>query len=370
MLIAFLLNIIAILLAFLSSVKTKKQRSYGLKLAFILLGAFMAFRYGYGNDYFNYQMLYDQYNGSGVELLDFSSYAKMNPKELGWTFLCKLFKPLGYFGFLIFIAAIDNFIVYRFVKKYVNSSYYWLAVFVYTFNPYLYLIGCASMLRQWLAACIFLLAFQFLYERKWIKYFAIVFIATLFHSSAIILYPVYLLVYFAKVKFNYSTISFVVILLMAWYALAASVLGFLSPLLLSMDEWNSYEGMFMDAKGTSFGLGVLMGILLTVMCLTQIKNNEKANTLATLDYSLNMLITPIVMIVPIAARFNSYFIIMSIIVFPLAFQSFMKKNRFLGLCFLGFIMIYLLFMWFSIFTGVIWSWSFKEYHTIFEQNWQ
>lgn len=370
MLIAFLLNILAIFLAFLSSKKSKKKKSYGLELAFILLGAFMAFRYGYGNDYFNYQMLYDSYNSSGVGLFDYNRYADMKSKEFGWIFLCKLFKPLGYFGFLIFIAAIDNFIVYRFVKKYVNSSYYWLAVFVYTFNPNLYLIGCASMLRQWLAACVFLLAFQFLYERKWMKYFSIVFIASLFHSSAIILYPIYLLVHFDKIKFNYSTITFGVVLLMAWYVVAPSLIGYLSPLLLSLEDWNSYEDMFMDAKGTSFGLGVLMGILVAVMCLTQIKNNEKANTIATLDYSLNLLITPIVMIVPIASRFNTYFIIMSIMVFPLVFQSFMKKERFLGFCFLGLVMIYLLYMWYGTITGETWSWSFKEYHTIFEQNWQ
>ena len=71
MVISLILNMVAILLASLSS---KGRKSYGVEAAFVLLAAFMGLRYGYGNDYFNYLNLYEQYNSSSIGLFDFARY--------------------------------------------------------------------------------------------------------------------------------------------------------------------------------------------------------------------------------------------------------------------------------------------------------
>lgn len=363
--ISFLVSLAAVILALLSS---KKNNSHGLEMAFVLLTIFLALRYGYGNDYFNYLELYDNYTNSSVGLFDFTNYGIMKSKEWGWIFLNKLFKPFGFFSFIIFITIVENVIIYRFVKKNVSSKYYWLAVFVYAFNPYLMVIG-ASMMRQWLAICIYLLAFDYICKRKPILYFLLVTLAMQFHASAFIMYPLYFLTYYDRIKMTGSKMFLIVLCLAVWYLLSSLLLNYMAPLLLSVDEWTSYENMFQDAEGASFGFGVLGSMILTIVSLSQINKMNKNGVVATLDYSVVMLLAPMVMIIPMISRLNSYFLILSMTVFPMVTDILYKKNRSFAYLFLGMIVIYLLRMWYGVFNSGIWSWSLQEYHTIFEVKW-
>lgn len=364
--ISFLVSLAAVMLALLS---TKKNKSLGLEMSFVILTIFLSLRYGYGNDYFNYLELYAGYTKSNVGLFDFAHYGIMKSKEWGWIFINKLFKPFGFFSFIIFITIVENFIIYRFVKKNVPPKYYWLAVFVYAFNPYLMVIG-ASMMRQWLAICIFLLAFDYICKRKPIPYFLLITLAIQFHASAFIMYPLYFLTYYDRIKMTWSKMFLIVLCLAIWYLLSATLLKYMAPLLLSLDEWSSYEDMFQDAEGASFGFGVLGSMILTLASLSQIKYMKKNGVVATLDYSVVMLLAPMVMIVPMISRLNSYYLILSMIVFSLVTDILYKKNRVFAYMFLGMIILYLLRMWHGVFTSDIWSWSLQEYHTIFEVRWR
>ncbi len=52
-------------------------------------------------------------------------------------------------------------------------------------------VGWMNVTRQIIAACIFVYSIQFIYDRKALKYFLLIFIATLFHKSAVLLFVFY-----------------------------------------------------------------------------------------------------------------------------------------------------------------------------------
>ena len=52
-------------------------------------------------------------------------------------------------------------------------------------------VGWMNGIRQIIAACIFVYSIQFIYDRKALKYFLLIFIATLFHKSAVLLFVFY-----------------------------------------------------------------------------------------------------------------------------------------------------------------------------------
>ena len=129
---------VAVALALLDS----KKESGGLKAAFVLITIFLGIRYMYGSDYPAYLDLFKQYNTDGIPIWDIKGMLESDIYgELGWQILNKLFKPFGYFGLIMALSVFENIVIYKMVKEYVPSRWYWLAIVVYMLNTRLFLIG-------------------------------------------------------------------------------------------------------------------------------------------------------------------------------------------------------------------------------------
>ena len=155
------ISLIAILFAWIA--RFQKTKYGGLEFAFILLTVFMAIRYNFGNDYPAYLNIFIKIGRNNIP----------DRLEAGWVLLSKLFQPIGFFGMIIVLTIIEYSIIYWLIKKYIPKQWYWLSVFIFTLNTSFLLIG-ASMMRQFLAMCVCLIAIEFIIRKKMIKSILIV----------------------------------------------------------------------------------------------------------------------------------------------------------------------------------------------------
>ena len=179
MLTVAIFNLVVVLIAYFAYLLRSVR---WLQLSFFLIFLSLALRYDFGNDYHNYLVGFD----------DINAFDKVPDFELGWVFLCRLFSPLGFFALVAVLAAFNCVVYYRFIKTYVPPAYYWFAVFLYVFNADMMLVHSSAM-RQSVAIAIFVYAIDYLYERNLVRYCLCVGLASLFHTSALILLPICLL---------------------------------------------------------------------------------------------------------------------------------------------------------------------------------
>ena len=170
-----LLNIVVVFMAYLA--RFEKHR-YLLAWAFVLISLVLGIRYGYGNDFFNYEYFFE-----------YGIYGEGNGDiDPGWLLLNKLFKPFGFSTFVFFLTAIENLMLYDLIRRYVFPQYYWFALFIYLFNPMFMLIGL-SMMRQFLVQVLGLYAVEKVYKKKWVHYILIVFLCVSIHKIGLLLIP-------------------------------------------------------------------------------------------------------------------------------------------------------------------------------------
>lgn len=139
-----------------------------------------AFRYGLGTDYPSYKIIYNRI--SQVSLSDITTIAQ--PTE----YISNLIYKLAYWifddfqGWLFLTAFITMLVAYIAIQHYKDTS----DVFIMTF-AFMVLLYAPSLniVRQILADSIVFIGLRFIPERKPAKYFIIILLATMLHTSAI-----------------------------------------------------------------------------------------------------------------------------------------------------------------------------------------
>ncbi|MFD0826425.1 EpsG family protein [Neobacillus sp. M.A.Huq-85] len=157
-------------------------------ITFFSLFLFLALRYDYGNDYMQYYSIHNLFvNGQSA-----------------WGENDILFKYLNLLipNFYLFIAITSLFYIltiYLLIKKNLRVKDYWLSVMLLLINPYLFLVQLSSI-RQTIAICFFVIAVNFAVKRKLLLFLLFILIAAGFHSSAIVLLPLYFVLNDSKIK--------------------------------------------------------------------------------------------------------------------------------------------------------------------------
>ena len=153
---------------------------------FLLLGA----RYNIGTDYENYEKLYEFYRDSGITTFEpfFAGLFWMWDKS-NWSFD----------NFIIFTSLLSVIIPLGYIKNAFPQKDTFLAIFtliVFLFGSWF------NIIRQCVAMGIILIAIHYLIERKLLLYVIFVLLASLCHSSALLLLPCALLINFFKTSFS------------------------------------------------------------------------------------------------------------------------------------------------------------------------
>ncbi len=351
----FIVGIIAVLLAWLESYKNERN---GLKLSLFVVFLFLALRYDFGNDYMNYLDFF--LNINKYPSLDFSDFIESH-FEVGWIFLNRLFAHIGFFSMTAALAAFNCFVLYRFIKKYVPQEYYWFAIFYYVFQSQNMLV-LSSAMRQAVATSLFLLAIDFLYSKKFIYYLLIVYLATLFHTSA---YFLFLLVLLNIVNWRITIpIIIATVMLFAFsFYFRAQIQPQITNLIISyISVYEPYtEGISISI--TSIGLGIFLYafIMLVVFYYAPRQKNEKLLLfkIGIISFLLVSFGFSILMI----ARLNLYLQLVFMAIYPIVFASI--KNDLLRHLYIATIILFILNQFFEFFQSDIWREDFSVYHTIF-----
>jgi transmembrane protein EpsG len=339
-------NSVVILLASL----TKSSKSlYGLKSSFLLIFLFLAFRYDYGNDYQSYLKGF-------IDLEYFDLSLKWEP---GWQILNIIFKPLGFFAMTAFLAAINCYIYYNFIKKYVPPLYYWFAVFIYVFNPSFMLVHLSAM-RQSIAITLFLVSIKYIYSKNIYMYLLCIALSSLFHFSALILLPVYYIVLYTP-KINSS--ASVIVLLLLFFILFL----FGNTFKLFLDQFiSNYFGRYDYYKegGSTLnsGLGFIYIILIFICILiyTRYQNNEILFKIAIISYY----ILPLSFLIMMIGRVGMYLEPVLIAVIPILFATMSDvRVKYIASFVFVFMTLYSFYYFFQV-DG--WGIAYSTYHTVFQ----
>lgn len=208
--------------------KGKRGRKGWLILEWLLLVLLAGLRYKVGGDTLVYM---DRYNDLPpfyqFRYFDFED-SRYNVLWICFVAFCKLISD-NYFFMQILHALILNTIIVRFFVKHTEN--YFLAIALYYFL--FYLNFNMEIMRASLSVAIFLLGFDYLQEKKWVKYFFVCLIALGVHSEAIALFLLPIGLILNKISINIlNIVSFlfvsVIILIQMNFVPYMSDIGYLT----------------------------------------------------------------------------------------------------------------------------------------------
>lgn len=352
-----IINLIAVFFAYLSSVKFLK---FGLKASFLLIFVFLALRYDYGNDYSSYLDFYLNISNSELSIVDLTNNEEY--MEIGWVLLNVLFGSFGFFILIAFLAAFNCTVYYYFIKNHVLVKYYWFATFLYVFYPGFMLIHLSAM-RQSVSICIFLLALRYLEKKNAIKYFMLIGVACLFHTSAIILFPIYLLTLIdSKINKKYATLGIVIwISLFLFGDLILTGLSKITSLISLFQRYEVYQNA--DKLEIGSGFGVLYSTLIFILLLHFEKFQNNKNSLFIKLSIIGYLFIPVSILIPQLSRVSMYFAIVNLISLSNIIQYI--KVPIMKISYILMVLFMTAYSFINFFNSNFFSDSYERYKTIF-----
>lgn len=338
----------------------------GMFIGFCLVTLLGCIHYNYGNDYAGYEDWFNENTSFAFHFNDlFDGTYNWEP---GWVVLNHLFKNIGgFFGLVIFINILQNLIYYKTIKEYVPEKWRVLAVSIYLLSQSLYLLNF-SMMRQGLAVAIFLFAWPFIKERKFLIALGIIFIASLFHSSAQVLLP---FAFCGLIPPNKGKI--VSILMLSTFVVLYVSKDFLQSVFdqfIVIDYLTSAESLTYYANNElqdrSYGLGFFVNLLPFFVGLYMLyyQRIESLNISLIFIGLFGFLIAPFGDILTLLLRFSYYASAYQVICLPYIYSQIKNEKIRYGLVTLYCLM--LVYGYWQFFMSPVWSRAYSTFHTIFE----
>lgn len=171
-----------------------------MAIAWIILVLLFGLRYRVGGDTMNYMFRFEHLSGLTGVFDDGLELGRFQPL---WIIFFGAMKQLSsdFTVLQIVHAVIVNTIIFRFIN--LNTRYFFTGILVYFLCYSLYFN--MEILRESISICIFLLSLKSFNNRKWLNYYLFIFVAFLFHYSAIILF---FLPFFRELKVSARNLLF------------------------------------------------------------------------------------------------------------------------------------------------------------------
>lgn len=356
MIATFILGVFCVLFAWLEDYK---NFNYGLKIGFGFIFLFLALRYDFGNDYMPYYNFF-----YGVEdLTDDEIHSEDQHFEIGWIYLNKIFYNWGFFTMQMTLASINCIVYYYFIKKYCPKHYYWFAMFLYVFSSGIMLTHSSAM-RQSIAIAIFLISLSFLQKKQLLRYIILIGIASLIHTSALILSPLILLPFINfRISFRSGLITFSIFLLLFIYAnfILSNITSLSGVYFERYAEYLDNEGVMLGS-----GLGLIFLSILLILILKYSKYQTKENSLLFKLAILNFMFIPMGFALQSVGRLGMYFLPVTIVVYPLIICT-IKSNIIRSIITTSIVLV-TLYTFYQFFQSEVWKEAFGTYQTIFSSE--
>jgi hypothetical protein len=206
---------------------------------------------------------------------------------------------------------------------------------------------------------LFVVSIPFLLEKNALGYFLCIGIASLFHRSALILLPVFLLAY-ANWRINVLGVILIAAVFVSLFFLNEQITPCVSHFIeVYFEDYKTYEGK----SNLGSGLGLIYSFGLLFLTLYFERFQERSLALIFKLAVLSFMFIPLGFVIHLIGRVGWYFGATTIIVFPFILMSLQKYS------FRVFFVIALLFM--TLYSFVIffssegWSDYYSIYHSVF-----
>lgn len=254
--------------------------------------------------------------------LDWNEYNSIR-YEFGFFALCKI---LSYFSkdphilisvtSLIIIPSI-GYHIYKYSENIAMSTFLYITLNLYFFHM--------TGMRQSLASIFILYGFNYLNDEKYIKYIFFTIIATLFHSSAIIMIS---LVFLKKLNYNnktYTRTIFIIVICFIFYK------SLFSAATIFLDKYSGYSD---SVFGVSNYFGALFQFFIGIILYTTVhylyfnkKKNKEINLFTLRLFSLAVCFQALAMRMNILGRMTPYFWMFGIVAIPNILHNLKIKRK-------------------------------------------
>lgn len=294
------------------------------KKYFIFVTLFMIILVGFrdfsvGIDTYGYYKTYIRYAN-----IDFNYIFRDHVKEKGYIFIQILFNKLGigFLGFNILYAVFNFCIISLLIYRY--SKMPWLSYFLYICFSFYTL--SFTMVRQTLAMSIVILAvMQDKKDGIWsfLKFVLFIYIAHMFHSSAIITLPLW---FVRRIKFNKRLAIVIFIIAFFTFVFKSKMANFVINYATEIsDKYESY-----NVKTGNAGVLLYMMMIVSVMFGYMLKSFlfEKDNVFFFYCLCIMIILFPAVQGGNAIMRIYYYFYIFMIVYIPNMLESIRKEEHF------------------------------------------
>ncbi len=339
-----------------------RNKGLRLTLACLLLFAFAALRYQYGNDYASYYHWFLHIRRGGS-----SPY--------GQEFLFTLLNMVCPHFFVLIAVTSGAFVygIHRLLTSQLPMEYAWMGLFLFVANPYLFLMNL-SALRQCLAMLLFLAAVPLGIRRRFLAYLSVILLAALFHKSALLLAPAYFLMDSRPVNWRKCLLWLAAVLAVFQFADLPPLLGRIAA---AFGDAN-YVHLVQSSLSKSLRATLLSGLYFLYVLANLPHLEGKALVYAKLYFAANVM-SILAFRISLFTRFEMYFDIFSIVALP---TIFLRNGGFgpivvekgkplpaLWSCINHYVLPLLLLSvyclrYYAFFVNPMWK-DFAEYHTIF-----
>lgn len=350
----------------ISNLAVHSHKKWMIIIPVLLFSIIFGMRYGVGIDYYAYLDIFKYGNNS--------YYGDFEPAFMFIISLSHYFN-IGSFGYFFILAFIQilflylSFIKHRFVLPFLP------VVLIFTGIA---MTGFMNSIRQTIAFCIFVFSIHYISNKKLISYCALIVLSSLFHRSALILFPLYFLWYNKDQWF--SNINKQVVLVLISF-ITANIIS-LQQIVEYFDlliEWLGYS-RYLDNHGdkmyneSSIGLGYIMILFIYLLIIT----NSKKMKLMFADKTFNIMYDLFIIGVLCEFLFHSsqmmmrityYFNGFKIILMTYALFYFYKQRFSNGICFARFVVVSLIFILFFIRIILFSETNTVQYVFSFQKEW-
>jgi len=325
------------LLLFLSCYDKKHKKIYIISscVLLILYSTFRAFLGGdviVGNDYYSYQKWFNSIQRINI----------MKVTDFAFNILMYIISVTtkSYLLFIGITSSLFIYSIYRFsIDNTDNDNYVW-AIFIFiSFG--IYELGM-SAIRQWMAGALFLLSFKYIKEHNFFKYLFMILLASLFHSSALILilvYPFINIKLSKKIKLIITMVVTVLLTIAVKYNLDLTIISKLDPSYIYKYE-KITEGMFSNYTVFIIATCCFLAIMLFK---DKYKKNAKNWNLEINYLIMLMAVSFLATKSVLCGRFLQYFLPALMLVIPGIINVFNKKfKKIVSIC--AILVLFLIFI--------------------------
>ena len=297
-----------------NKINQRKNAIFGF-CSFLILVFFSGFRGDFTSDYKNYASLFHTYNLYSLpEVLTINFY-----QEKGYVVFSRL---IGEFtnNPMYLMLSTSIFIVFIFFKEFKrNSIKIWLSVLLFI-NIGAYYTSF-NIMRHIIAVAIVFSGSKFLYDREFFKYLVTILIASLFHTTAIVLIPFYFILNTKYNKRNFTAISVSSVIIIIFIK---DILNIVFRFTFQKYANFDYGITGLNLTSAVVPIAILLFVLFNknIICLNDIKTRIWFN--ATFYYAIfSALGLRIQMIQRIAEFFAPYILLL----IPLVISNIRSKNQ-------------------------------------------